>query len=196
MPERFSSFFSEGSNMLVQDAQREVRTVFIGGFWGQLVSSVIWLVSAALGSWVTPRAAIIQIVASGFFIFPAVQLLLRLSGRPTYLTRGNPFGALGMQIAFTLPPSMLLLVPVTEFRLNLFYPALMILLGAHYLPFTFSYGMRMFIPLSAILIFSGVGIAHYFPESFTLGGWVCGLVLFVFAWLGRATVQREARGQA
>jgi hypothetical protein len=31
--------------MRVQDAQREVRTVFVGGFWGQLVSSIIWLAS-------------------------------------------------------------------------------------------------------------------------------------------------------
>ena len=39
--------------MDVQDAQREVRSVYVGGFWGQLVSPVIWLVSAALGTWVT-----------------------------------------------------------------------------------------------------------------------------------------------
>ena len=68
--------------MLVQDAQREVRTVFIGGFWGQLVSSSIWLASAALGSWVAPRAAILALVAGGFFVFPATQLLLRLTGGP------------------------------------------------------------------------------------------------------------------
>ncbi len=182
--------------MLVQDAQREVRTVFIGGFWGQLVASAIWLTSAGLGVWVSPRAAIITIVAAGFFIFPATQLLLRLTGRPTRTARGNPLHYLGMQIAFTLPMCMLLLVPVTEFRLNLFYPALMILLGAHYLPFVFLYGMRMFIPLCAILVCSGVAIAHYFPGSFALGGWICGLTLFIFAWTGRAIVQAEARGKA
>jgi hypothetical protein len=181
--------------MLVQDAQRENRTVFIGSFWGQLVSSVIWLASAAVGYWVSPRAAIITVVASGFFIFPAVLLLLRLTGRPISLSRGNPLHYLGMQIAFTLPMTMLLLVPVTEFRLNLFYPALMILLGAHYLPFTFLYGMRMFIPLCAILVSGGVAIAHYFPGSFSLGGWVCGVTLFVFAWIGRATFQHEARAK-
>jgi len=182
--------------MLVEDAQREVRTVFIGGFWGQLVSSAIWLASAALGYWVTPRAAILTVVFGGFFIFPATQLLLRLAGGPASLTKGNPLHYLGMQIAFTLPMCMLLLVPVTEFRLNLFYPALMILVGAHYLPFTFLYGMRMFIPLCAILVSSGVVIARYFSESFSLGGWICGLTLFVFAWIGRATVQHEARGKA
>jgi len=33
--------------MDVQDAQRESRSVYIGGFWGQLVSAIIWLASAA-----------------------------------------------------------------------------------------------------------------------------------------------------
>jgi hypothetical protein len=182
--------------MLVQDAQREVRTVFIGGFWGQLVSSVIWLVSAALGTWVSPRAAIIEIVIAGFFIFPLTQMLLRLAGGPTYLTKGNRLGSLGMQVAFTLPLCMLLLFPVTELRLTLFYPALMILLGAHYLPFVFMYGMRMFYILAAILIGSGVVIGMHFFEPFSLGGWVGGVVLFVFACVGRAAVRREARDEA
>jgi hypothetical protein len=117
--------------MLVQDAQREVRTVFVGGFWGQLVSSAIWLVSASLGTCATPRAAILAAVFGGFFIFPITLLLLRSTGGPAYLTKGNPLGYLGMLIAFALPLTMLLLVPVTVFRLNWFYPALMILVGAH-----------------------------------------------------------------
>jgi uncharacterized protein DUF7010 len=178
--------------MIVQDAQRDVRRVFVGGFYGQLISSIIWLVSAALGTWVSPRAAIIEIVVAGFFIFPLTQLLLRLAGGPLYLTKGNPLGSLGMQVAFTLPLSMLLLFPVTELRLTLFYPALMILVGAHYLPFVFMYGMRMFYALATILIGSGVLIAMRCPKVFSLGGWVGGIVLFVFACIGRAVVRREA----
>jgi hypothetical protein len=182
--------------MLVQDAQHEVRTVFVGGFWGQLVSSTIWLASAGLGVWVSPRAAILTLVIGGIFIFPVTQLLLRLTGRPASLTSGNPLGNLAMQIAFTLPLSMLLLVPVTVFRLNWFYPALMILVGAHYLPFTFLYGMRMFIPLCGIFVSSGVAIAIYVPHIFSLGGWIGGLTLFIFAWVGRASVQSEASSAA
>jgi hypothetical protein len=124
--------------MQVQVAQREVRTFFIGGFWGQLVSSAIWLASAALGTWVSPRAAILAVVGGGFFIFPVTLLLLRLTGGPASPSKDNPLTNLGMQIAFTLPMTMLLLVPVANFRLNLFYPALMVLVGAHYLPFYFS----------------------------------------------------------
>lgn len=177
--------------MLVADAQQEVRVVFVGGFWGQLVSSTVWLISAALATWATPRAAILELVLSGFFIFPATQVLLRLTGRRSSLTRENPLGKLAMQIAFTLPLTMLLLVPVTTFRLDLFYPAFMILLGAHYLPFTFLYGMRMFIPFSAILVSFGLVIPHFFPGSFSPGAWVAGLTLMIFAWIGRISVQNE-----
>jgi hypothetical protein len=174
--------------MDVQDAQREVRFVYIGGFWGQLVSSVIWLVSATLGTWVSPRASILAVVIGGFFIFPLTQMLLILSRRRASVSTENPFNSLGRQVAFVLPFSMLLLVPVGLYRLNWFFPALMVLVGAHYLPFATLYGMRMFLFLAGILIATGVVIAVYFAETFSLGSWIGGLVLFVFAWIGRSTV--------
>jgi len=178
--------------MDIQDAQREVRSVYIGGFWGQLVSSVIWLVSATLGTWVTPKASILTLVIGGFFVFPLTQMLLRLSGRRTSVNKENPFNSLGMQTAFVLPFSMLLLVPVGLYNLNWFFPALMVLLGAHYLPFATLYGMRMFLYLAGILIGMGVVIAHYFSKTFSLGAWIAGLTLFVFAWIGRSIATGEA----
>ena len=178
--------------MDIQDAQRESRSVYIGGFWGQLVSSVIWLVSATLGTWVSPKASILTVVIGGFFIFPLTQMLLRLSGRRASLGRENSFHSLGMQVAFVLPFSMLLLVPVGQLRLNWFFPALMILLGAHYLPFATLYGMRMFLFLAGILIVMGVVIALWFSRTFSLGAWVAGLTLFAFAWIGRSIATGEA----
>ena len=178
--------------MDIQDAQREVRAVYLGGFWGQLVSSVIWLVSAMLGTWVTPKASILTIVISGFFIFPLTQMLLRLSGRRASVSRDNSFNSLGMQVAFVLPFSMLLLVPVGHYDLNLFFPALMVLLGAHYFPFATLYGMRMFLFLGGILIAAGVVIARWYSGTFSLGAWVAGVALFVFAWIGRSIATGEA----
>lgn len=178
--------------MDIQEAQREVRSVYVGGFVGQLVSSVIWLVSAALGTWVTPKASILTVVVGGFFIFALTQMLLRLSGRRASVSRENPFHFLGMQVAFVLPFSLLLLVPVGLYRLNWFFPALMILLGAHYLPFATLYGMRMFLFLAGILMGMGVVIALWFSGTFSLGAWVAGLALFAFAWIGRSIAISEA----
>jgi hypothetical protein len=181
--------------MDIHDAQREVRFVYIGGFWGQLVSSVIWLVSAVVGTWVSPKASILTAIIAGLFIFPLTQMLLLLSGRRARVSKQNPLHWLGMQVAFVLPISMLLLFPVSLYRLNWFFPALMILLGAHYFPFVFLYGMRMFWLLGGILIAMGYVIALYFAGTFSFGAWVAGLTLFVFAWIGRAIATREAREQ-
>ena len=178
--------------MDTEDAQREMRFIYVGGFWGQLVVSVIWLVSAALGTWVTPRASILAVVIGGFFIFPVTQMLLRLSGRSASVSSENQFNSLGMQVAFVLPLSMLLLVPVALYRLNWFFPALMVLVGAHYLPFASLYGMRMFLFLAGILVAVGVMVALYFPGTFSLGAWVAGLTFFAFAWIGRAIAVAEA----
>jgi len=71
----------------------------------------------------------------------------------------NALRWLGMQVAFVLPLSMPLLLPVTRYSIGLFYPAMMILLGAHYLPFVFLYGMRVFAALAVFLLGGGLYLA-------------------------------------
>lgn len=177
--------------MTIVDAQREIRTRFVGGYYGQLVSGLLWLLSAALAAWVGPRAAISTLVVGGFFIFPLTELLLRVAGERTSVSADNSLYGLGMQVAFVLPLSMPLLIPVGLYRLNWFYPGLMILLGAHYLPFVFLYGMRMFWALGGLLVGAGVLIAMYGSRSFSVGAWYTGAVLLVFAGIGRSVAQRE-----
>ena len=182
--------------MRIVDAQREIRTRYVGGFYGQLVSGLIWLLSAGLAVWSTPRAAITTLVVGGFFIFALTELLLRAAGARASLSATNSLRHLGIQVAFVLPFSMLLLLPVALYRLNWFYPGLMILLGAHYLPFAFMYGMRMFLVLAGLLIGGGVMIAMYWSNSFSVGAWYTAVTLLVFAGIGRTVAQREYHGEA
>jgi hypothetical protein len=179
--------------MNIADAQRDVRTVFLGGFAGQLVSSILWLLSAALATFYTTNSAMLILVLGGIFIFPLTQLTLRLMGRRASLGRDHPMNQLAMQVAFTLPLNLLIVLAVTMYRQNWFYPAFMIALGAHYLPFVFLYGMRQFAILAVVLIAAGVVIGMCFSVSFSLGGWITGVVLLIFAFAGRSTVLRESR---
>jgi hypothetical protein len=182
--------------MDISEAQREIRTRFAGGFYGQLVSGVLWLVSASLATWSTPRAAITTLVVGGFFIFPATELLIRVAGGRSPLSAENALRYLGMQVAFVLPLSMPLLLPVGLYRLNWFYPAMMILLGAHYIPFIFLYGMRLFAGMAALILGGGLLIAMYWSSSFSLGAWYTGAILMLFAGVGGWTVRRESRERA
>ena len=166
--------------MRIADAQREMRARYVGGFYGQLVSGLLWLLSAALATWSGPRLAIITLVVGGMFIFPATEVLLRAAGARATLSADNSLRSLGMQVAFVLPLSMLLLLPVSRYRLTWFYPALMVLLGAHYLPFVFLYGMRTYAVLCALLVTGGVLLGTVFPAGFTAGGWLTGATLAAF----------------
>lgn len=179
--------------MLIRDAQRDVRSVFMGGFAGQLVSGAIWSLSAALASWYSRRAAIEALVFGGMFIFPLTQLLLRSMGRPAGLPKGHPMNALGMQVAFLVPLGLPLVGAATLFRQNWFYPACMLLVGAHYLPFIFMYGMWQFAVLAAALVGAGLTIALYLPSaSFSLGGWFTALALLLFAFVARSVALRDS----
>jgi hypothetical protein len=177
--------------MHVEDAQREVRTVFLGGFVGQLVSGTLWLASGALATWGSPRLGILALVIGGPLIFPLTQLSFRAMGRPASLSSANPLGALAMQIAFTIP----LVLPVAGgaalYRLNWFYPACAIIVGAHYLPFVFLYGMREFAVLGGVLIAGGLLIALYAAGSFATAAWFTAATLFVFAFVLRAAAARR-----
>ena len=55
--------------MTIREAQLEIRTRFVGGFYGQFVSGTLWLTAAGMAVWRGPRASIIMLVVGGFLIF-------------------------------------------------------------------------------------------------------------------------------
>ena len=183
--------------MQVADAQREVRLTFMGGFPGAVVSSAIWFGSAAIGTWGSTRNAILVLALGGAFIFPLTQLLLRMLGRRNSLDHANPFSALAMQIAFTIPVSLPLIGAATLHKLEWFYPAFLIVVGAHYLPFVFLYGMWTFSLLATLMIVGGVWIGMEMSNAgFALGGWYGGILLLAFGVVGLVMTRAEERAGA
>jgi hypothetical protein len=73
----------------------------------------------------------------------------------------------------------------TLYRHSWFYPAVMIVVGAHYLPFIFMYGMKQFGVLAAVLIGLGVVLGMRVPNMPNVGVWATAVLLLVFAFVGR-----------
>jgi len=167
--------------MEIKSAQQEMRSVFQRGSVGQLVSGMIWLVSAALGAWVSARYGILVLVLAGMLIFPLTQFTLRVMGRSAGLPNGHPLNQLAMQVAFIVPLSLPLIGAASLYNINWFYPAFMLVVGTHYMPFIFLYGMWEFAVLAAVLIGGSMAIALLLPHTFTAGGWFTAIVLLVFA---------------
>lgn len=177
--------------MFIKEAQREVRSAFLGGFVGQLIAGIIWALSAAISAWVTPHLGMAVLFFVSMFLFPLTQFTLRLMGRPAKLRTENTLNQLAMQIAFTVPIGFILVGAATLYRENWFYPASMVVVGAHYLPFIFLYGMPQFGILAGLLIAVGIGIGLYGPNVFSLGGWISAVILIIFAFIGRSVILGE-----
>lgn len=167
--------------MTVAEAQEEVRTVFVSGSVGQLVSGVLWLSSTAFATWGTTRRAILVLVFGGMLIFPLTQLLIRFSGRRFTIGAENPLRHLSMQIAFLVPLTLPVAGGAALHNLNWFYPACAVIVGAHYLPFVFLYGMWQYGVLSVVLLSGGLACGLFLPHAFTPAGWFTGIVLLAFA---------------
>jgi hypothetical protein len=180
--------------MNIIESQREMRTAFLGGFAGQLVSGLIWAAAAVLSTFAAPRIGMLVLFFGSMLIFPLTQALLRLIGRPAKASPENGLWQLGAQVAFTVPLNFLLVGAATLYRETWFFPAAMIVVGSHYLPFLTLYGMRMFAILAALLVVGGGYLALYGPPIFSLGGWLTAALLMIFAFVGRALVLRDEKG--
>ncbi len=179
--------------MSIWDAQREMRSAFLGGFAGQLIAGVIWAASAASTLLAAPNVGIAVLFFGSMALFPLTQGLLRLMGRPAKVSAENGLWALGAQIAFTVPINFLLVFAATFYRYEWFYPAALIVVGAHYLPFITLYGMRMFGVLAALLVGAGVAIAMIGTPFLSFGGWLGAACMIAFAFVGRQQVLAEDR---
>jgi hypothetical protein len=181
----------KGESVTIADAQLEVRSTYMGGFVGQLVSGVLWLISCSLSLWLSKRAGITVFVFGGMFIFPVTQIILRLLGRPASLSPENPFRELAIEVAFVMPLLLPLVGAAAIHRADWFYPAAAVAVGAHYLPFAFVYGMRLFIPLCGILVVTGTAIGLYAPAEGVYAGWIAAATMILFAFLGRRAVVQD-----
>ena len=162
--------------MLISAAQAEVRGIYLGGFVGQLVSALIWFASAAVATFVDAKTGFWTLAIGGAAIFPLTQAALRMIGRSADLPKQNPLRGLAMQIAFTVPVVLPLAGVAALQRPGWFYPACMIIVGAHYLPFVFLYGMKTFALLAATLSGAGFAMGILSPDKIVLGGWLGGAI--------------------
>lgn len=177
------------ATLTISNAQRDVRTTFLGGFPGHLATAFIWLISASLATWASRSAAILALTVGGMFIFPLTQAVLRIMGRPASLPKGHPMNALARQTAFIVPICIPLIAAAALYRLDWFYPAFMVVVGAHYLPFSHLYGMWQYELLGAMLIGAGLVIGLWVP-IFSLGAWIAVALFLGFAFVALRVAQK------
>lgn len=174
----------------VAAAQRDMRLGYMGGAPGALVSGLVWIAAGCVATWISPQRAVWALFIGGIFIHPVSVMLGRLMGCPGRHTKGNPLGALGMATTFWMIMALPLAYGVSLLRIDLFFPAMLLVIGGRYLCFQTLYGNRLYWVLGGLLGLAGYGLAaSHAPVP--LSAYVGGVIEVLFACLLMVSARRE-----
>lgn len=176
-------------------AQRDMRSAYMGGAPGVLVSGLVWAVAGCVATWISPERAVWALFVGGVFIHPVAVLLVRLLGRTGRHAHGNPLGGLAMATTFWMIMMLPLAYGVSLLRVDLFFPAMLFVIGGRYLCFQTLYGSRLYWIIGAVLALAGYGLVEL-NAPVALGAFAGAVIETVFAGLLLAGARREAGMQA
>lgn len=164
----------------ILDAQKDMRESYFNGVPGVVASGSAWLIAGVVALAVTPLGGILTLVFGGTLIFPVSILLCKLIGRSGKHNKSNPLAPLAIEGTFW----MLLSIPVAAgaafYRLEWFFPAMMLVIAGRYLTFSTLYGLRVYWVFSIALVvgaFTCLGL----QAPVYIGGLAGGLIEIVFA---------------
>ena len=121
-----------------------MRVAYAGGSSGAGASAVAWLVAGLVALQVSPRSAVIALFAGGALIFPASVILSKALGGSGAHLRTNPLGALALESTAFMLLCFPIAYAVSLYRIEWFFPAMLLVIGGRYLSFSTLYGMRLY----------------------------------------------------
>ncbi|RLE19780.1 MAG: hypothetical protein DRJ65_19655 [Acidobacteria bacterium] len=175
----------------MNDQHAQYRHCHLGGAVYLTVEGLLWLFSASLGATGRIPAAMLTLLIGGMLIHPIATACSRLLRLPTP-DGSNQLPILNTWLALTIPLGLpLIFMATSSGREDLFFPAFAVLVGAHWLPFTYIYSMKSFLALASSLVLAGTLFAFVFTQSCSTCGFVVGGIHFLFAIIHYSIIRRE-----
>ncbi|KKO10906.1 DUF7010 family protein [Pseudohongiella sp.] len=163
----------------ISAAQCNMRDAYYGGAPGIVSSGSAWLLAAIVAALVSERAGVITLVLAGMFIFPVSVVLCRLIGCTGKHSKDNPLAPLAMEGTIWMLLSIPIAIAAAMFRVEWFFPAMLLVIAGRYLTFSTLYGMRIFWIFGATLVASGLWLIYLQAPVF-LGALTGALVEYIF----------------
>ena len=162
------------------ESQKDMTRAYHGGATGVLASGVVWLSAGLIGTYSSLFNSVVAFLIGGMFIFPMSLVLSKLLGATGKHAATNVLGKLAIESLGILFGGLFIAVVVAQLNGSLFYPIMLVMIGARYLTFQTLYGLKVYWGLAGVLMISGFYLA-IFPSIFTLAGFVGGLIEIAFA---------------
>ena len=172
------------------DYHKEIRQSYLGGFSILLIEGFFWILAGILWDFFSFKIGILVIIISGTFFYPMSQLLQIILKRPKIRTE-NPLNLLFTQIGLIIPFSFPLIFLLIKEDVNLFFPALTIIIGAHYLPFIYAYKLKTYWILAPLLVVGGSIFGFIVTHNIYYCAYYTGSILLLFAIINHYLIKRE-----
>jgi hypothetical protein len=142
-------------------------------------SASAWLVAALVATFVSPKAGIITILFAGMLIFPVSVVLSKLLGRTGKHRKENPLAPLAIYGTIWMILSIPIAFLLSFFRPDLFFPAMLLVIGGRYLTFETLYGMKVYLFFGVALAIAGFLLAM-FQAPTNLGAFIGAFIEYGF----------------
>lgn len=166
-------------------AQADMRAAYRDGGAGVLASSLAWLAAGIATLKASPQQAVWVLFIGGMAIHPVATVLCKLFGASGKHAKGNPLGALALATVFWLIFSLPLAYVVSLYRIEWFFPAMLLVIGGRYLTFHTLFGLRVYWILGFVLAAAGYLLGRMLATptigAFTGSGIELAFAVFILA---------------
>lgn len=147
-------------DMLISEAQADMRQGYYSGAAGIFASALAWSVAAGVAVADSADTAVVALLLGGMLIHPASVLICKVLGARGAHTAGNPLGQLAGASTFWLIFCLPLAYGLSRQHTSWFFVAMLLIIGGRYLVFATLYGMRLYWGLGLGLALTAVALAY------------------------------------
>jgi hypothetical protein len=148
------------STRAIDQAQADMRHAYFSGAPGVMMSGLAWAAAGVTALLLRSEAiSALVLLAGGVLIHPLSLVLCRLLGRPARHEPGNPLAVLAIEGTFFMLVAIAVAYGLHVVRPDLFFPAVLLIIGGRYLTFQTIYGVRVYWLLGIVLIAAGFTLA-------------------------------------
>ena len=163
-------------------SQKDMNSSYVGGATGVMASGLVWLIAGVIGITISHVASMIALFVGGMFIFPASVIFSKLLSASGRHSSRNVLGHLTFETLPILFAGLLVSLYVAQVKMELFYPIMLLAIGARYFAFQTLYSLKEYWSLGALLMAAGIA-CPMFGLPFIAGAFVGGTLEVVFALL-------------
>ncbi|TKB57532.1 DUF7010 family protein [Ferrimonas aestuarii] len=166
--------------MQLHESQRDMDQAYYGGATGAMASGLVWIAAGCSGLWLSNLAGMLTLFFGGMLIFPLSMLFSKLLKRSGAHRTDNPLRHLAIENIGFLFAGLLIAFIVSQQQVALFFPVMLLVIGARYLVFQTLYGLKTYWVFGAVLMGSGA-LLLFADAAFATGAFAGGVIEVVFA---------------